>query len=199
MLPGTEPASLAGGSGGPGLALLCVASLTPRKGHLVLLDALAGLRDLSWQLTCVGSPDRDPPTARAIRAAIGRLGLEPRVRLVGEQAESGLQPFYAAADLFVLASYHEGYGMALAEALARGLPVVSTTAGAIPDTVPAAAAILVPPGDPAALAAGLRRVLSGPNVRERLAAGARAARDALPTWADAVRAFAAELHLAAAA
>jgi glycosyltransferase involved in cell wall biosynthesis len=193
VLPGTEPAPLARGSGRTGLALLCVASLTARKGHLVLLEALAGVRDLAWRLTCIGSPDRDPPTAAALRAATERFGLEDRVQLLGEQTEAGLQPFYDAADLFVLPSFHEGYGMALAEALARGLPIVSTTAGAIPDTVPAAAGILVPPGDPQALAAALRRVLTEPDLRRRLAAGARAARSTLPTWAVAAGTFAAEL------
>ncbi len=193
VLPGTEPAPLAGGSRGPETILLCIASLTPRKGHLVLLEALAGLRDLSWRLVCVGSPDRDRAAACRIADAIARLRLEDRVQMIGEQSEAGLQPFYDAADLFVLASHHEGYGMALAEALARGLPIVSTTAGAIPDTVPAAAAILVPPGDPAALAAALRRVIGEPALRRTLAAGARAARTRLPTWADAADAFAAEL------
>ena len=139
VLPGTDPAPLARGSGGPGLALLCVASLTPRKGHLILLEALAELLDLDWHLTCVGSLERDPPTAQAIGAAIARLGLDARVSLVGEQDEAGLAPLYDRADLFVLASYHEGYGMALAEALARGLPIVATKAGAIPGTVPPSA------------------------------------------------------------
>jgi glycosyltransferase involved in cell wall biosynthesis len=196
VLPGTEPAALARGSGGPDVALLCVASLTPRKGHLVLLEALAGLRDLPWRLTCVGSPERDPAMARAIGAAIERHGLSARVRLIGEQSEAGLRPFYDTADLFVLASHHEGYGMVLAEALARGLPIVATSAGAISDTVPAAAGILVPPGDPAALAAALRRMLTEPGLRRDLAAGARAARERLPSWADAAQAFAAELELA---
>jgi len=199
VLPGTEQAPLARGSGGPDVALLCVASLTPRKGHLVLLEALAGLRDLPWQLTCVGSPERDPPMARAIGAAIERHGLGARVRLIGEQTEAGLRPFYDAADLFVLASHHEGYGMVLAEALARGLPIVATTAGAIPDTVPAAAGVLVPPGDPAALAGAVRHVLTEPGLRQNLAAGARGARERLPGWADAAQAFAAELALASGA
>ena len=169
VLPGTDRAPLARGSDGPGITMLCVASLTPRKGHLVLLEALAALLDLSWRLICAGSPDRDPAAARAIIEAIRRQDLEARVQLIGEQTEAGLQPYYDGADLFVLASHHEGYGMALAEALARGLPIVSTTAGAIPDTVPADAGILVPPGDPAALAAALRRVIADPQLRQDLA------------------------------
>jgi glycosyltransferase involved in cell wall biosynthesis len=193
VLPGTDPGPLAKGSGGPGLALLCVASLTPRKGHLVLLEALAGLAALDWRLVCVGSAERDPACARAVVAALERLDLYKRVELAGEHGEAEVAPYYDRADLFVLASYHEGYGMVLAEALARGLPVVSTTAGAIPDTVPDGAGLLVPPGDPAALAAALRRVIAEPELRADLMAGARAARRGLPGWDDAARAFAAEL------
>jgi glycosyltransferase involved in cell wall biosynthesis len=193
VCPGTEPAPLARGSGGPGMGLLCVASLTPRKGHEVLLEALHELLDLDWHLTCVGSAERDPACAHAIGAAIDRLGLRQRVRLIGEQAESDLGPFYDRADLFVLASYHEGYGMVLAEALARGVPVISTAAGAIPDTVPDDAGLLVPPGNPQTLAAALRQVMMAPQVRAALIAGAQAARRHLPSWDDATRRFAAAL------
>jgi glycosyltransferase involved in cell wall biosynthesis len=193
VCPGTDPVPLARGSAGPGVALRCVASLTPRKGHLVLLQALHELSDLDWRLTCVGSPERDPACAQSIIAAIERLGLQRRVSLVGERAEADVAPFYDRADLLVLASYHEGYGMVLSEALARGLPVVATNAGAIAETVPAEAGLLVPPGDPQALAAALRQVMTVPAVRVRLQAGVRAARRSLPTWSDAVRAFAAEL------
>ena len=193
VLPGTAPAPLARGSDGPGHTLLCVASLTPRKGHLILLEALASLIDLDWHLTCVGSPEHDPQTAAAIRQAVADRGLAGRVTLTGELDEAGLAPHYDRADLFVLASYHEGYGMALAEALARGLPIVSTTAGAIPGTVPPSAGILVEPGDPAALAGALRQVLTAPSLRDLLAAGAAKERDRLPSWQSATRAFAAEL------
>ena len=193
ICPGTDPAPLAHGSTGPGLALLCVASLTPRKGHLVLLDALAELIELDWHLTCVGSMERDPACARSIIAAIDRLGLHRRVTLVGERAEADVAPLYDRADVHVLPSYHEGYGMVLTEALARGLPLVATNAGAIPETVPADAGLLVPPGDPRALASALRKVMTEPGLRARLLAGARAARHRLPGWSDAVRAFAAEL------
>jgi glycosyltransferase involved in cell wall biosynthesis len=194
--PGTDPAPLARGSGGPGFALLCVASLTPRKGHLVLLEALAGLLDLEWHLTCVGSADRDPQAAQAVRATIARLGLDDRVSLVGEQDEAGLAPLYDRADLFVLASYHEGYGMVLAEALARGLPIVATKAGAIPGTVPPSAGMLVEPGDPAAFAGALRQIMTEPALRDLLSAGATSERERLPGWADAVQAFSAELDRA---
>jgi glycosyltransferase involved in cell wall biosynthesis len=193
VCPGTDPAPLARGSGGPGLALLCVASLTPRKGHLVLLDALAELIELDWHLTCVGSMERDPACARSIVAAIDRLGLHRRVTLVGERTEADVAAFYREADLFVLPSYHEGYGMVLIEALARGLPLVATSAGAIPETVPTDAGVLVPPGDARALASALRQVMTEPALRARLLAGARAARRRLPNWSDAVRLFAAEL------
>jgi len=198
VLPGTDPAPLARGSGGPGMALLCVASLTPRKGHLVLLEALAGLLDLEWHLICVGSPDRDPQAAQAVRATIARLGLDDRVSLVGEQDEAGLVPLYDRADLFVLASYHEGYGMVLAEALARGLPIVATKAGAIPGTVPPSAGMLVEPGDPAAFAGALRQIMTEPALRDLLSAGATSERERLASWADAVRAFSAELDRAGA-
>jgi glycosyltransferase involved in cell wall biosynthesis len=188
--PGTEPAPLAGGSGGEALALLCVATLTPRKGHAVLLDALAGLRERPWVLHCAGSTERDAPTAAALQQAVIHHGLSGRVLWHGELDEAGLNALYARADLFVLASHHEGYGMALAEALARGLPVVSTTAGAIADTVPADAGVLVPPGDVPALRAALRRVMDEPAWRAALAAGARAARQRLPSWPMAAARFA---------
>lgn len=191
--PGTDPAPLAAGSAGGPPVLLCVAALVPRKGHDVLIDALAGLAELPWRLVCAGSADRDPATAAVLRHRIAAAGLSERVDLVGEVAGAQLDALYHGADLFVLASHHEGYGMALAEALARGLPIVTTTAGAIPGTVPAAAGLLVPPGDPLALRAALRSILTDPALRHRLAAGARAARSSLPTWPEAAARFAAEL------
>jgi glycosyltransferase involved in cell wall biosynthesis len=178
---------------GAGLSLLCVATLTPRKGHALLFEALAALQDRDWTLHCVGSTMPDPGTTAALRAQLAHHGLASRVHLHGEFPAPALQALYARADVFVLASYHEGYGMALAEALAHGLPIVSTTAGAIPDTVPAAAGVLVPPGDTMALRAALAKVLDDRAYRGRLAAGARAASACLPRWSDAVVQFAAAL------
>jgi glycosyltransferase involved in cell wall biosynthesis len=171
--------------------LLCVATLTPRKGHLVLLDALARLGTLDWRLVLIGSLDRDPATAAAVRARIAARGLEARVTLAGEWPPARLAEAYAAADVFVLPSFHEGYGMAFAEAMAWGLAIVATRAGAIPETVPEGAGILVPPGDAEALAAALRAVIVDADLRARLAAGSRARAATLPDWPEAVARWAA--------
>lgn len=188
--PGTEPRALATGSGHGGLSLLCVATVTPRKGHQVLIEALAGLRDRAWTLHAVGSLTRDAETAAALRTGVAAQGLSDRVHLHGEVDDLALAAHYAQADAFVLPSHHEGYGMVLAEALAHGLPIVSTLAGAIPDTVPPDAGLLVPPGDALALRAALARLMDEPPLRASLATGAQAARACLPGWPQAVSLFA---------
>ncbi len=180
--PGVDPAPAAAGGDGRTLALLCVATLTPRKGHDLLLEALARLGDRPWRLECVGDRLRNPVTTAALLARCARLGLADRVDFRGAVDAATLARYYDRSDVFVLASWHEGYGMALTEALARALPIVSTTAGAIPETVPAEAGLLVPPGDVEALTAALARVLDDADERARLAAGARAVRASLPSW-----------------
>jgi len=203
--PGTEKTPLARGPApGAGIEFLCVASVVPRKGHDILVEALAELRGLSsdplrrWRCRCVGSLRRSPDFAQRVRVLIDAHGLSDRVELTGECSDEELRAHYDRASVFVLASHHEGFGMVLTEALARGLPVVATTGGAIPDTVPEGAGLLVPPGDAPALARALRTFLS-PEVRERAAARARSAARALPDWEratktleSALRAFAEE-------
>lgn len=188
--PGTDPAALATGSGSGPLQLLCVGTVTPRKGHLNLIDALAGLRHLEWVLTCAGSLARSPDTAAALQQQIAALGLGSRVHLLGELPPADMPALYARADLFVLPSLFEGYGMAFAEALARGLPVLGTRAGAIPGTVPEDAGLLVEPGSVPALRQALERLISDSRLRRELATGARRARARLPTWADSAGRFA---------
>jgi glycosyltransferase involved in cell wall biosynthesis len=202
VVPGTDrvpdPVPAEAGEGdrkGP-TRLLTVATLTARKGHLVLIEALASLAGLDWHLTCAGSTTRDPAVASAVRAAIARHGLENRVDLVGEMPPGTLGSLYRSADVFVLPSFYEGYGMALAEALAHGLPVVSTDAGAIPSTVPGGAGILVPPGDARALADALHRLLAGKEEMARLREGARRAARDLPDWSRQASRFLEELRLA---
>jgi glycosyltransferase involved in cell wall biosynthesis len=190
VMPGTakpaKPAPARAPNAAAPLNLLTVGTVTPRKGHLLLIEALAGLRDCAWRLTCIGSLERDIATAAALREAIRAHHLEDRIVLAGESASPVLAAAYECVDLFVLPSYEEGYGMVYAEALAHGLPVIATMAGAIPETVPADASLLVPPGDVAALRDALRRVLNDVPLRARLAAGAARAAVALPDWPSAV-------------
>jgi glycosyltransferase involved in cell wall biosynthesis len=193
VLPGTDPTPPAQGSGEAAPVLLCVATLTPRKGYLDLVAALQRLAGLPWRLVCAGSLERDTEHAKAVLAAAE--GLSGRIRFLGEIDEPTLLHHYDRSDLFVLPSHHEGYGMALAEASARGLPIVSTTGGAIPDTVPPDAGILVPPGDVDALAEALRRLLTDPGARLRLREAGLAARTRLPGWPAQAAAFAHELDL----
>lgn len=195
--PGTDPAAARPAprrldASGP--RLLCVATLTPRKGHAVLLQALAGLQALPWTLHNVGSADRDADTAAGLRRLAVELGMAERVHWHGEVDDAALSAHYAAADLFVLPSFHEGYGMALAEALAHGLPAITTTAVALAQALPPAAMIAVSPGDAAALHAALARLIGDADERAARADAARRAGSGLPTWAQAAARFAAVLE-----
>jgi glycosyltransferase involved in cell wall biosynthesis len=175
------------------LTLLTVGAIVPRKGYDVLIEALARLKDHPWRLVIVGDNTRSPETAARLDEDIARYGLSDRIEIAGPVSEKRLAELYAAADLFVLPSRFEGYGMAYTEAVARGVPVVGTNAGAIPDTVPPGAGILVPPDDVEALAATLRRLIDNEPEREQLAAGARAASTSFPTWRESAVLFASVL------
>lgn len=188
--PGTDRAPYSTGIGSRQIQLLSVGAIVPRKGFDVLVDALAGLTDLSWQLTIVGDRGRDPQMVARLEALISHHRLEDRIRSTGKVSSDCLAIHYARADLFVLASHFEGYGMAYAEAMAHGLPIVGTTGGAIRQTVPSAAGRLVSPGNVAALATALRGVMENEAARRALAAGARAAAAALPTWTQGGEKFA---------
>jgi glycosyltransferase involved in cell wall biosynthesis len=190
VCPGTDPAQLAKGSMRGPLQLLCVGSLIPRKGHLALIEALAGCVHLLWHLCCVGSLCRDQETTTKVMALLQRLELTDRVTLAGEMDDAALEAAYAAADIFVLASELEGFGMAFAEALARGLPIVGSGAGAVRETVPETAGKIVPVGDAVVLREALIRVIEDSNYRRQLAEGSRAAGRVLPDWPSAGRAFA---------
>jgi glycosyltransferase involved in cell wall biosynthesis len=189
--PGTDkPADIpaARTASGP-VRLLTVATLTPRKGHRLLIEALAGLDRRDWHLTAIGSLERDEATVAAVRALIAAHGLEAQIELAGEWPPEALSDAYRAADVFVLPSYYEGYGMAYAEAMAHGLPVIGTDAGAIPETVPPAAGILVPAGDRRALTAALERMIGDPELRRAHAAGAVAAAAGFADWTETARAW----------
>jgi len=187
--PGSDPASLAPGSNDSVVRLLSVGALVPRKGFDVLIAALATLIELPWRLTIAGDRTRDPQVAAQLDADIAHHALGDRIVVAGEVSAQRLEKLYGDADVFTLASRFEGYGMAYAEAIAHGLPVVGTSAGAIPDTVPRGAGILVAPDNSAALAQALRRVIEDPNERQRLRTAARAAAGSLPTWEVSAQIF----------
>ena len=182
VAPGTDRAVRQPRERAAMIRLLAVGSLIPRKGYDVLIAALAKVTHLPWRLVIVGDCERSPATTAQLKADIARFGLCDRVALCGAVSADQLAPIYQASDLFVLPSRFEGYGMAFAEAIAHGLPVLGTQAGAIPETVPAGAGILVPPDEVDPLAQALAALLEEPQRLEKLAAGARAV--SFPSWRE---------------
>jgi glycosyltransferase involved in cell wall biosynthesis len=180
-LPGTDRVPFAGCEGDP-IRLLTVASLTRRKAHDVLIDALAPLKSLPWQARFVGGKDFDPAWARELQERVNSLGLSQRIEFAGTVEDAQLE--YQQADVFVLASRFEGYGMVFAEALAAGLPIVAARSGAVPDVVPAAAGLLVAPDDAQGLTEALQQILTSASLRRRLQIGAREVAATLPSWTD---------------
>lgn len=174
--------------------ILSVGTLIPRKGHDRLIEALATLRDLAWTLRIIGSAELDPNHARTLRALVATHDLGDRVIFADKVSDTELEDHYATSDVFALASDYEGYGIAFAEAILRGLPVIGTTGGAIKDTVPEGTGILVPPGDADALRAALKDLLAFPQRRRIFAAAARRSGSHFQTWDVAVRRFASVLE-----
>ncbi|MFJ2442409.1 glycosyltransferase family 4 protein [Streptomyces sp. NPDC087658] len=196
--PGADTAPPATGTGPGGPRLLCVASVTPRKGQYRLVESLAAVADQPWSCELTGGLDQDPGYVSRLRELITEHGLDDRVRLTGPLSGAALDAAYTAADLLVLASYAETYGMAVTEALARGVPVVATAVGGLPEALGHAPdgelpGVLVPPDDPAALTAALRGWLTEPGVRDRTKAAALRRRTALTGWATTSRELATAL------
>lgn len=196
--PGVDLAPLAPGSGGEP-ELLCVAAVTHQKGHDLLIDALARVADRAWRCVCVGALDRDPGFVDLLRRRTAERGLGDRVRYLGPRTGADLDAAYAAADLFVLASRGETYGMVVTEALARGIPVLATAANGLPEALGRSGdgslpGLLVRPQDPAELAAALRRWLEDADLRERLRRSARDRRGTLSSWADTAATVSKILH-----
>lgn len=191
--PGTDPAQRATGTGAP-LNVLAVGAVSPRKNYDALIEALSQLPEIDWRLTIAGALDRNPPAVEQLRNQIEQLGLSDRVTLAGKVVPATLDRFYESADLFVSSSLFEGYGMVIAEAMARGLPIITTTGGAAADTAHSSAALHVQPGNVAEMTVALRRALTDKKLRDELADAAWEIGRTLPTWNETARRIAAVVH-----
>lgn len=188
--PGTDPAQRATGTGSP-LHLLAVGAVSPRKNYESLIEALGALKDIDWRLTIAGALDRHPAAVETLRVKIAEQGLGDRVTLAGKVVPATLDRYYESTDLFVSASLFEGYGMVIAEAMARGLPIVTTAGGAAADTAHSSAALHVQPGNTSEMTAALRRALTDKRLRDNLADAAWEIGRTLPTWHETARRIAA--------
>jgi glycosyltransferase involved in cell wall biosynthesis len=195
VTPGTDPAPRSTGSGGTTCHILSIGALVPRKGHDVLLRAVSRLSDLDWSLTIVGSANRDRVHAQTLAALADELGVAQRVRFAGELADDALEALWRDADLFALATHWEGYGMAVAEALKRGVPVAVTSGGAAGALVTPEAGIVLEAADQINLSKGLRRLIYGTTLRRDMAEHAWQLGQTLPDWPAQARLFAEALAL----
>ena len=176
-----------------GCQLLSIGALVPRKGHDVLLRALGRLPDLDWRLIIVGRDDRDPAYAAMLHALAAELGIAARVRFAGEVSGEALEALWQASDIFALATWYEGYGMAAAEALARGIPLALTAGGAIADLAQPGWSVVSKPGEHALLSKALRRMIFDGEQRARMKDAAWQAGRNLPEWPAQAEKFAAAL------
>jgi len=180
-LPGAAEGPPSRGAAG---RLLCVGAVAPHKGQDILLDALGRLGSLDWTCTFAGSRDTDPAFAGRVAEAAARLG--SRVRMTGVLDDTRLRAAYQGSGLLVAPSRAESFGMAIADARRRGLPVIAARVGGIPESVAGGGALLVAPDDPAALASVLEQWMTDPALRARLRAEAEGARERSPRWSTTV-------------
>ena len=199
--PGVDRGEEAPGTPGGG-RLLCVGAVVPHKGHDLLLEALSGIASRPWRCTVVGPLDRNSPFVAQLRRQSAEWGLTDRIRFSGPQVGDELRRQYGVADVLVLPSRLESYGMVVAEALAVGLPVVAAAVGGVPEALGRTAeglpGVLVPPDDAAALREALGAWLRHPALRGRLRRAARARRQALESWTATAERVAAVLRAVAA-
>ncbi|MGM0767410.1 MAG: glycosyltransferase [Pseudomonadota bacterium] len=169
--------------------LLCVAHLSPRKAQIHLVEALAELRQLPWHCTLVGSDQRDADYGAAVKQTIARHHLEDRVTVAGELDGHAVDEAYRTADLFVFPSLYEGYGMAIDEALAAGLPVITSDGGALARVADMPGIRHYPAGDIRALGDILAKLMAKPRRLASLKHEVMAAQSMVQSWTQTAEAF----------
>ena len=190
VLPGVKRTQISHGSQSKSIHLLCVSSIIERKGHTFLLQALSQLEDLNWRLDCYGSTEFDTKLFIGLQDFVMAEDLSQKVAFHGAVSDEMIEAAYAKSDVFVLPSLYEGYGMVYAEAIVRGLPIIATTAGAIPDTVPKTCGILVEPENINMLTQALEQMISDEAFRNDYRKGAMTAAADFPTWQGSATRFA---------
>ncbi len=190
VLPGVERGIISNGSDSETINLLCVGSIIERKGHKDLLEALSSLKHLNWKLDCIGSTQFDKSLYANLQSRVTQEELSQKITFHGDVSEQALEAAYSSADIFVLPSLFEGYGMAYAEALVRGIPVIGTIAGAIPETVPENCGILVEPSNIPALSSVIETMITDKKLRNNYRNNAIAAEPNFPTWESSADKFA---------
>lgn len=194
--PGSDDAPRSAGSGTARINLLSIGSLIPRKGHDILLRAVARLFDLDWHLTVAGSARHDPETAASLWQLAKTLDIADRVTFEGELTGAPLAQLWLAADIFALATHYEGYGMVIAEALKHGLPVAVCGGGAAGALVTPQTGVVCPPGDIDQMSKALRRLIFDRALRQTMSDAAWDAGAALPGWPAQAERFAQALAAA---
>ena len=196
--PGVDSATPAHGSPSGG-SLLAVGPVVPAKGQDLLVAALAECANLDWSCTLAGAVDIDPAFVTSLQASAARAGIDDRLVLAGPLSSAELDELRSQSDVMISASRREAYGMAVAEGLAAGLPVIATEVGGHPEAVSQAAdgtrpGMLVPADDVDALAAGLRAFLTDPGLRASWRRSAQLRSRELLGWPETARAVAAVLQ-----
>jgi glycosyltransferase involved in cell wall biosynthesis len=188
--PGSDPAAIATGTTTGG-SFLCVGVVASHKGQDSVVEALTRIRDVpAWTCTFAGSLTAEPAFTQRVAAGAAAAGLSERITWAGVLSPRELDAAYARADLLIAPSRTETYGIAIGDALARGIPVLASSVGGIPEAArPPEAVSLVTPGDPAALGDALRRWMEDARLRATMSAAARHAAPARRRWSDTARDF----------